>query len=121
MIKVFEKELKSKVAMKTSGRLTEESVLLKAFKYFDLDNSGVCDQKKFIQTLLKIGITGFSDENLKEIYNFYSNGKNKIDYKEYVGQLYNNQSIINEDRININNENNNNNNNNFNNKIIKKN
>ena len=129
MIKVFEKELKNKVAMKTSGRLTEESVLLKAFKYFDLDNTGYCDQKKFIQTLLKIGITGFSDDNLREIYNYYSNGNPDIDYKEYVGILYNNQSIINEDR-NINSENisnqnnspqknfnnfNNNNNNNFNN------
>ncbi len=129
MIKVFEKELKNKVAMKTSGRLTEESVLLKAFKYFDLDNTGYCDQKKFIQTLLKIGITGFSDDNLREIYNYYSNGNPDIDYKEYVGILYNNQSIINEDR-NINTENisnqnnspqknfnnfNNNNNNNFNN------
>ena len=98
MIKVFEKELKNKVAMKTSGRLTEESVLLKAFKYFDLDNTGYCDQKKFIQTLLKIGITGFSDDNLREIYNYYSNGNPDIDYKEYVGILYNNQSIINEDR-----------------------
>ena len=125
MIKVFEKELKNKVAMKTSGRLTEESVLLKAFKYFDLDNTGFCDQKKFIQTLLKIGITGFSDDNLREIFNYYSGGNPDIDYKEYVGILYNNQSIINEDRNinneNISNQNNNNspqknfNNNNFNN------
>jgi Ca2+-binding EF-hand superfamily protein len=36
----FEKELKNKLALKSSGHTSEETVLLKAFKYFDLDNSG---------------------------------------------------------------------------------
>lgn len=36
----FEKQLKSKLAQKSSGVQSEEAVLLKSFKYFDLDNSG---------------------------------------------------------------------------------
>jgi Ca2+-binding EF-hand superfamily protein len=36
----FEKELKNKLSLKSSGHTTEETVLIKAFKYFDLDNSG---------------------------------------------------------------------------------
>ena len=36
----FEKELKNKLSLKSSGHTSEETVLLKAFKYFDLDNSG---------------------------------------------------------------------------------
>ena len=37
---LFEKELKNKLSLKSSGHTTEETVLIKAFKYFDLDNSG---------------------------------------------------------------------------------
>jgi len=36
----FEKEVKNKLTLKNSGRQSEETLLLKAFKYFDLDNSG---------------------------------------------------------------------------------
>jgi len=36
----FEKELKNKLALKSSGKQSEETILMKAFKYFDLDNSG---------------------------------------------------------------------------------
>jgi Ca2+-binding EF-hand superfamily protein len=56
----FENELKKKLIMKASGYTTEENVLIKAFKYFDLDNSGLCNEREFIQTIQKIGITGFS-------------------------------------------------------------
>ena len=38
--KNFEKELRYKLELKSNGRTTEETVLLKAFKYFDLDNTG---------------------------------------------------------------------------------
>ena len=34
----FEKELKNKLLMKTTGNQSEEIVLLRAFKYFDLSN-----------------------------------------------------------------------------------
>ena len=95
----FEKELKKKLIMKASGYTTEENVLLKAFKYFDLDNSGLCNEREFIQTIQKIGISGFSDENLSEIFKFYDKDNNgKISYKEFVGILFNNQTILNEEK-----------------------
>ena len=97
----FERELKKKLAMKASGYTTEENILLRAFKYFDLDNSGFCNEKEFIQTIQKIGITGFSDENLSELFKDYDIDKNgKISYKEFVGILFNNQSVLNEVRKN---------------------
>jgi Ca2+-binding EF-hand superfamily protein len=40
MKSLFEKELKNKLSLKSSGHTSEETTLLKAFKYFDLDNSG---------------------------------------------------------------------------------
>ena len=36
----FERELKAKLAQKSTVHSTEENTLLKAFKYFDLDNNG---------------------------------------------------------------------------------
>ena len=39
---LFEKELKNKLALKSDGKQSEESLIIKAFKYFDLDNSGEC-------------------------------------------------------------------------------
>ena len=37
----FEKELKSKLSQKTGKFQTEESILMKAFKYFDLNNDSI--------------------------------------------------------------------------------
>ena len=85
--------------MKSSGHTTEETVLLKAFKYFDLDNSGCCSKKEFLRTISKIGITGFSDENLLELFDIYDvDQSGELDYKEFVGELFGNNSIINERR-----------------------
>ena len=60
----FEKELKNKLLIKTVGNQSEEMVLLRAFKYFDLSNTNLCDKDNFIKTVMKIGITGFTEKNL---------------------------------------------------------
>ena len=96
---LFEKELKNKLALKSSGHTTEETVLLKAFKYFDLDNSGHCSKEEFLKAITKIGITGFSEENLLELFDVYDvDGSGELDYKEFVGGLFGNNSVINERR-----------------------
>ena len=58
----FEKELKIKLTLRASGHTLEENVLLKAFKFFDLGNTGYSTPKTFLQTTHKIGITGLSEE-----------------------------------------------------------
>ena len=105
MKSIFEKELKNKLALKSSGHTSEETVLLKAFKYFDLDNSGKCSKDEFLKAISKIGITGFSDNNLGELFTIYDvDNSGEIDYKEFVGMLYSNNSISNEKKnTNINN------------------
>ena len=90
MKNLFEKELKNKLALKSSSHTTEETVLLKAFKYFDLDNSGNCSKDEFLKAITKIGITGFSEENLLELFDVYDvDGSGELDYKEFVGGLFN--------------------------------
>ena len=91
----FEKELKNKLLMKTVGNQSEEMVLLRAFKYFDLSNTNLSDKKTFINTVMKIGITGFSEENISSIFDIYdTENTGKINYKDFIGILYNNPSIM---------------------------
>ena len=91
----FEKELKNKLLMKTVGNQSEEMVLLKAFKYFDLSNTNLSDKQTFIKTVMKIGITGFTEQNISSIFDFYDTENiGKINYKDFIGMLYNNPSIM---------------------------
>jgi Ca2+-binding EF-hand superfamily protein len=89
--------------MKTIGNQSEETVLLKAFKYFDLSNTSLSDKQTFIRTMMKIGITGFTEDNIGDVFKIYDMDKTgKINYKDFIGILYNNPSIMeNPDLLNI--------------------
>jgi len=52
----FERELKNKLAEKTKGAQSEESVLMKSFKYFDLNDNGTVEPEEFAKAIEKIGI-----------------------------------------------------------------
>ena len=91
----FEKELKNKLLMKTVGNQSEEIVLLKAFKYFDLSNTNLSDKITFIKAVMKIGITGFSEKDIATLFDIYDTEKQgKINYKDFIGLLYNNPSVM---------------------------
>ena len=47
-----------------------------------------------MRTINKIGITGFSDKNLLDVFDLYDvDGSESLDYKEFVGGVYGNNSI----------------------------
>jgi len=48
--------LKNKLSEKTRGAQSEEQVLLKAFKYFDLNDNGTVEPDEFAKAIEKIGI-----------------------------------------------------------------
>ena len=52
----FERELKNKLSEKTRGAQSEEQVLMKAFKYFDLNDNGTVEPDEFAKAIEKIGI-----------------------------------------------------------------
>lgn len=86
---LFEKELKNKLALKSDGRSSEERLIIQAFKYFDLDNSGECSKEEFTKAIAKLGVTGFNDSQLLEIFNSYDTNKNgELDYKEFAASIY---------------------------------
>jgi Ca2+-binding EF-hand superfamily protein len=87
---LFEKELKNKLALKSSGKSSEENLIVKAFKYFDLDNSGECSPDEFVKAIAKLGVTGFDSKQLQQIFDSYDANKNgELDYKEFAACLYN--------------------------------
>ena len=95
MKKSFEKELKNKLLIKTVGNQSEEMVLLRAFKYFDLSNTNLCDKQSFVKTVMKIGITGFKEQDIASIFEGYdTENSGRINYKDFIGMLYNNPSIM---------------------------
>jgi hypothetical protein len=52
----FERELKNKLSEKTKGAQSEQQVLMKAFKYFDLNDNGTVEPEEFAKAIEKIGI-----------------------------------------------------------------
>jgi len=46
----------NKLHQKSGGNASEETVLMKAFKFFDLNNSGAVEPDEFAKAIEKIGI-----------------------------------------------------------------
>ena len=88
------KELKNKLSQKSFGSTTEEIVFLRALKYFDLKNTGLCSKDIFVRAMLKIGITSLTEEEISQVfYQFNPNNEGLLDYKEFISNLYSNKSI----------------------------
>lgn len=58
----FEKELRYKLSQKATPHQGEENILLRSFKYFDLNNSGTVDREEFLKAIEKIGIQIFNKQ-----------------------------------------------------------
>ena len=93
----FEKDLKAKLLLKSSGHVKEDLLLLKAFKYCDSNDTGKCTQDTFAQALTKVGFYGYTDTELDKLFLLYSNNQPYLDYKNFVGILFNNPSLINKE------------------------
>jgi len=85
----FERELKNKLAEKTRGAQSEESVLLKSFKYFDLNDNGTVEPEEFAKAIEKIGIQIPTKQDLDSLFSVYDvDGSGSLDYKEFAGSLF---------------------------------
>ena len=89
----FESALKTKLLYKASGHMTEAILLLKNFKYFDEDETNNCNVDTFLKVVAKVGVLSFSEEELIQIFNYYSKGKKYLNYKDFVSLIFNNESL----------------------------
>ena len=89
LVNRFEKDLKSKVTMRSSSSLSVEKVLLEAFKYYDMSKSSTADKSIFLKVMkLRLNISIFSDKELDEIWHFYA-GSGSIKYRDFISHLFN--------------------------------
>ena len=88
--KSFEKEVKNKLISRCAGQMTEETLLLKAFKYYDLNNSGQCTPEQFMKSLIRVGINSVNEDNLSEIFSLYDiEGSGYISYRDFINSVFN--------------------------------
>lgn len=86
--------MKLKLSIKANHKTSEELLLLKTIKYFDLVASGNIEIQDFKKALDKLGVSGFSEENISAIFNAYADKSTKLlDYKTFVKNLYANTTI----------------------------
>ena len=91
--KSFEKDLKTKLAQKSSGYIEGNSLLSKVFKYCDPKNTGKCDKDTFAQALSKLGFYGYTDSDLDKVFFMYSNNEQYLDYNNFIENFLNPPSL----------------------------
>jgi hypothetical protein len=85
----FEKTLKQKLSQKATGNANEESVLLKAFKYFDLNNNGTVEPDEFAKACEKIGVMIPTSQDLDALYALYDkDNSGTLDYREFASEIF---------------------------------
>lgn len=64
-------------------------MLIKTFKYFDLNGNDEVEIDEFRRVLDKLGISGFEDSYIEEIFGIYADKKtNTIGYKSFCKELF---------------------------------
>ena len=87
-IKRFESALREKIELRVPNRDAAVKHLLQNFQFFDLDNSGTCGYESFRRVVHKMGVYGFSEGDLVEIFGIYAMSGQRMNYSEYVNQLF---------------------------------
>lgn len=78
-----------KLSQKSGGHQSDEAVLMKAFKYFDLNNNGTVEPEEFAKAVEKIGIMIPTKQDLDALFNIYDKDKSGgIDYKEFAQEIF---------------------------------
>lgn len=85
----FENELRQRLSQKATSHVSEESILVRAFKYFDLDNSETVDFSEFCKALEKVGMVVNNPDQVQQLFNYYdTDGSGSLDYKEFTAVIF---------------------------------
>jgi Ca2+-binding EF-hand superfamily protein len=87
-IKRFESALIEKVELRVANREAAIKHLTQNFQFFDLDNSGTCGYETFRRVVHKMGVFGFSEGDLVQIFGGYAMSGRRMNYKEFVQILF---------------------------------
>ena len=80
--------------MKSKGYEGEETLLLRAFKFSDLSDTGFVNPEKFVRTLTKLGINLVNKENVLDYFNLYDKDRTgRINYKNFITEIFTPQEM----------------------------
>ena len=86
---IFEYELKTKLSEKAKSTTNELKTLLNCFKYYDINREGLADETMWINSILRTGISGFSQNDLEVIFTTYvKNPTDSINYQEFCNYIF---------------------------------
>ena len=71
LVNVFEKEVRAKVQHKADSYKQEELLLLRTFRYFDYADENKVDFTQFLKVMQRLSVSSFSNNDLKQIFDFY--------------------------------------------------
>ena len=87
--KIFEYEIKRKLSERARSSADEFRILMSGFKFYDYTNSGKVNQTEFVKGILRTGLSGFNESDIRSIFNNYDmNNSGYIDYKNFCNYLY---------------------------------
>ena len=97
---VFEKNLKWKLNQKAKSSKDEFKLLINNFRYYDNNLSDEINKEQWIKAILKIGLIGFSDTKLINLFEYYTSNQkannnsnsNDLNYKQFTYDLLYNSS-----------------------------
>ena len=85
----FETELRERLEIKSSLSTSAEVILIRAFRYFDLNNSGSVDVNEFYKAIEKIGVTMPDRDAVNNLFYEYDKDKSgSLDYKEFTSGVF---------------------------------
>lgn len=91
----FEKILKQKLSQKSTVHTSEETLLIRYFKYFDLNNSGAVSKSEWLRAVEKMGIVMDETSELESLFDSYDlDQSGSLDYKEFSSSLFGEESRI---------------------------
>ena len=91
---IFEYELKTKLSEKAKSSTDELKTLLNCFKFYDINKEGVADESMWINSILRTGISGFSQNDLEMIFRTYvANPTDNINYQEFCHYIFGKEDI----------------------------
>ena len=86
---IFEFELHRKLSSHAKTSNSEMLFLLNSFKFYDAQNNGLVDKENWLKVFQKIGLTNFTDNDLKFLFDIYDvKQSGKIDYKNFCNYSY---------------------------------
>ena len=81
--------MKNKLNLKSRGKFSDETALLRAFKFTDLSDSGFVNPDCFLRTLMYLGVNIVNRDNVLDYFNLYDRERTgRINYRDFITEVF---------------------------------